>query len=207
MPAPCLSGHDAAFPLQMDTVDFAAGNRLLNGKTGAYLSLLERYAPRLRQTADSLTELLTSRGRSEEAARIAHGIRGEAAGLAVFRVAELAEELERGLQQDIRPTATQMRTFLLAVRAFTDEISAKITPLLTEPPPAQTTQSGERALLQDIHRLLLQNDYCAANACRAATERLRQYYGVDFVAMMNAAEHFRFEEALKIAGRLLDSRP
>ena len=102
-------------------MDSDAGLARVLGRTGLYLSMLQRFVERYAATPRRIDEALAA-GQADEAAALAHALKGAAATLGAVHVASLAEQIEyAGPDAPLKAHLEQLGAALAALRAALEE--------------------------------------------------------------------------------------
>jgi signal transduction histidine kinase/DNA-binding response OmpR family regulator/ABC-type phosphate/phosphonate transport system substrate-binding protein/HPt (histidine-containing phosphotransfer) domain-containing protein len=197
-PAPTFAGAgDADLLPEIPGVDVAAGLHGVGGRVATYRRLLDMFVT---YHADDLTLIRAalSAGRSDEARRIAHSLKGAAATLGAGTLRERALDVEMAARAALGGEEMEE-----ALRALDVALAALVAALRALPAaPARARQaSGNDDSAAILARLdaLLANDDIEASACwQAASEQMAVALGPAAAEIGAAIDRYDFVAALEL---------
>jgi PAS domain S-box-containing protein len=198
-PAPPIT----AFALQIDGLDAQRGLRQLGGREALYLRMLRSFAG---SQADAVARMQQALQRQDgaEARRVAHTLRGLAAGIGAGPLARLVGELEHGIAAgrpatDLAPQLDAAERLLQPlVRGLSEalpaeaEVETKVTAAALRS-PVDAGSARLIALLRDSDPGVL--DYFAQHRSTLDAE-----LGTETAALGRHIADYRFDEALALLG-------
>ncbi|HXY38885.1 MAG TPA: response regulator, partial [Vicinamibacteria bacterium] len=190
-------------------LDSADGLRRVLGKREAYLGLLRTFAHG-QAGAPAVIRAALADGRTTDALRAAHTLKGVAGSIGAHQVQAEAAALEAALRREapasellplVESTATTLQAFLAAV---TTVIPPEVEPPATDGP---VDPAALKAAVSRIEKLLEQDDVEAVAAVEEAAPLLAAF-GEQAGALRSLVKAYRFEDAralLREASATLDS--
>ena len=179
-------------------LDSADGLRRVLGKREAYLGLLRTFAHG-QAGAPAVIRAALAEGRTADALRAAHTLKGVAGSIGAHQVQAEAAALEAALRHDapaaevavlVDSTATTLQAFLTAVTAVVPpEVAAPAASGPVDP-------AALKAAVERIAKLLEQDDVEAVAAVDEAGSLLAAAFGERASALRTLVRGYRFEDAL-----------
>jgi two-component system, sensor histidine kinase and response regulator len=205
-----LSTAEAAHPVDTDAIETLCRQlgslggaeldqaiRAMGGDCGRYVRLLRDFLVRHQGDAAHI-EALLAEGQSEEARRVAHGLKGAAGSLGLARLQAAASELDAALRHDSRDAAT-MDALRERLAQELDLAATALASLPTEAdavPAAVADPKQLQALLDQLEALLAADDTLASTVLSENRDRLRQAYGEAAASLVSQVDGFDYQAAL-----------
>jgi signal transduction histidine kinase/DNA-binding response OmpR family regulator len=182
----------------VEGVDAELGLKHLNGRRESYLRLLAQYAENYAADSENLRQYWRQ-GRSEEATRLLHSLKGVSATLGVAPVQALAAEAEAAFRK--APADAGIEAKIQALEAVWERQATAIRQALSAnnaaPTVAAANQAQVRAALQRLELLLKEDDMLANETLRASAPLLRTALQGQFDQLERLVEAFEYEAALR----------
>ena len=200
VPEPGPSPGAASAPLpSLPGVDAKAGVRFAGGRVDVFVRRLHKFAASTSANPERLGEALRE-GRTEDAQRWAHSLKGAAGFIGAVRLQAAADRLEQACatQPDDVPAArlaveTELAVLLPAIGALPDsENGAPVSP-------------EARAAVAELAALLAQDDIRAGRVAHEARPALAQMLGEGLVAFDYQLSRFDYAQALATLRSALES--
>jgi two-component system sensor histidine kinase/response regulator len=184
-------------------LDVDEGLGRTRGKKDLYLRLLGEFPADFGDFADRMTELMRD-GKSEDARRLAHSLKGVAGTLGANGVAKSARLLEDAVARR-EPTDRALAAVNTELRPVLDGLSAFFGNEVqsAEHPAIQPDRHVPHAQLlpdwlEDLRRLLADGDIAAQQLWEARGEELKDLLPVQVYGQVRrAVQNFEFESALR----------
>ena len=196
---------------EIDGLDPARGLRLCNNKPALYMSVLEMFASRQAEGVAELVALL-AKGELAEAQRRVHTLKGVAASIGAWALADEATELDQALRAVDGEAGLVLQDRASALSRHTAELAAALTrilPALQQPADAQASagaSTGVREELQRLHVLLHAGDVAARDWVLDKADWMRMALGAQIAqALSQAVNNFDFDHAAELIDGLLTS--
>jgi PAS domain S-box-containing protein len=203
-PAPLPVAADLGLP-PIEGLRVEEGLQRLAGNQKLYLKLLRQFVEQQSRAAEHLRDLLVQ-GRSDDAAREAHNLKGVAGNLGAPAVQAAAAALERAIREPSDPAEIELLWAGLdrALSALMTDLKpalkpkeAKATAKPSKPPPPFEPAQFRKAL-NEILPLLTDSDPGAADCLEANRDAFRSAFAPDaFAEFESAAKAYQFDEALE----------
>jgi signal transduction histidine kinase/CheY-like chemotaxis protein len=184
-------------------LDVQAGLSRTGGKPAFYCSMLKQFVSNFRSFGEQLRSLLRA-SKLEEARRLAHSLKGVAASLGAFRVADAAGVLEHAFHHG-QPSETALEyveneltplTVGLADHFGISQDDSRLPPV--EEAEDERPRAPLPAWVDELRRLLSEGDIAAQQLWAQRGEGLRDTLSVRIYGQIRRAiENFEFEAALQ----------
>gem|GEM_PF-1206723 len=199
-PADSRTDEAAMMNGQSDCIDMEAGIRRLQGNKKLYKELLRKFAHKYAGIAADIKESL-ARGETQEAALLAHSLKGMAGNLSATGLYESALSLEKALKnkelseirQAVENTGEHLGRVLKAIQELKEDIPA---------PPAVSEKKKEMGLseitsaLEKLDRLISEYDIEAEYYFETVRQYLRKYdVGEESRKLESQISSYEFDDA------------
>ena len=177
------------------------GLAAVRGNVDKYLEVLTAFAHHYQKDVVNLAHLLQE-DKHTELLMVAHSIKGTAATLGAYRLADWMEQFERQLQLPLRNTNHLLE--LIAVigqeyNALSASTLAGMVQVPAESAAPQTLTTHERQALEkvldELDALLSQGDTAAINLIERHTDALKTLWGADGTVLEQQIKRFGFIQA------------
>ncbi len=196
-PSLALSNQFARIPGLETTIAM----NLVRGDSTKYLKLLHMFVDTHAQDMPKITDLI-HQGQLQEAKRIAHGLKGAAATLGIFRIAEFSAQLDQLLTQN------EMHAECLALtEQCQQELTKFMQALENIPQPDQAPEDAETILdlptLLELKQLLEENNARSNFFVRPIEASLKLKLGNRFAEFRHYVDVFEYDKALLVLNEIL----
>jgi PAS domain S-box-containing protein len=191
-PSAALEAQLAAIP----GLDAAHGIAMFKGKAGKYLRLLRLFAESHSEDMKRVQALLAD-GNTQEASRLAHGLKGVASTMRESRVSGLAARLDTALRENVplseceelaRQGDIELKQLVRAILSVPEDVA----PMVSSPIDPERMAR----VLKDLERLLREDNTRAGDLVRESADVLRAKLGSRYVDFARQIEAFNFDAAL-----------
>jgi PAS domain S-box-containing protein len=175
------------------------GLRRLRGKVRTYVRVVEMFASEHAGDAESIRQLLVE-GRSADARRQAHSLKGAAGAVGAPRLMELAAALEKALADEHDAVEPARLAMGMELGRLVSAITAL--PFDQTPVDQPTDWAGASRTLDALETLLAQDDIRSATLFRESAANLRAALGSDSEVLDRQIAGYDFQAALQTLRRL-----
>lgn len=178
-------------------IDVERGLRFMNGRADRYVRLLGQFATAHGDDRAALDERIVAGDRGA-AQRTAHSLKGAAGTLGLVAIADSAALLEACLndEQAFERRGEEIRAHTLALGTALKALVAALPAPAPETAAPSANQDGLRKVLDELERLLDQNDMAAIAHFERNSPMLQSALGMDYAALERQVKRFDFGPAL-----------
>ncbi|MDD1622325.1 MAG: response regulator, partial [Methylococcaceae bacterium] len=184
--------------LKIAGVDTAAGIAVVRGNISKYRHLLRVFAESHQGAMKRVRELLAG-DNALEAHHLTHNLKGVTATLGARTVSESVSKLDEALRQE-----TSLAERLELTRLCDFDLQQLVKDILTLPDDVSAndeaggdiTPERQRQILDDLEKLLTENNARASNLAKESAKLLRAKLGDRYVGFSRQMDSFDYEAAL-----------
>jgi PAS domain S-box-containing protein len=180
-------------------LEAGAGLAIINGDLAKYRRLLQMFANFHSQDMVRVQERLTA-GDIRESQRLTHGLKGSAATIGAYRVADLATRLDKALRQNVGLTECTA-----LARLCDHELTQLVRAIQSLPEEGALIETTDRdieperlkRILSELENLLVEDNARASRLVRESAVQLRAKLGSRYADFARQIEMFDYERALE----------
>jgi two-component system sensor histidine kinase/response regulator len=193
---------DTPLPAHIEGIAMGVGLRRMMGKTQRYISILRSFCE-TKEHADLEIRQAWESGKTQDAIRMAHTVKGLAGQIGANALAEQAQALEQALEEGAPALTIEplLKTFSQAlttqVRAILSALSVPDS-VVKDRAPLPTAPEASDAILRQLADLLANDDAKAERLIADNTAVLMACLPEQFRALRQAVREFDFEQALAL---------